>query len=145
VSAVTPAATRHEQEVRSLIERWAKAVRDHDRDGIVSDHDAELVMFDVPPPERLKGIQEYNDTWDLFFRWHRPGDAFDIRQMEVTAADTVAFAAVLMHCSGTNARGEHNELDFRLTVGLKNFGGRWRIIHEHHSVPVSPAKMNTDA
>jgi ketosteroid isomerase-like protein len=142
--SVTSAATQREKEVRSLIERWATAVRDHDRQGIVADHDPEMVMFDVPPPERLKGIKEYMDTWDLFFRWHKPGDAFDVRQMEVTAADTVAFSVVLMHCSGTNARGERNELDFRLTVGLKNVGGRWRIVHEHHSVPVSPAKLNTD-
>lgn len=137
--------TQQELEVRSAIERWAKAVRNHDREGILADHDPDIVMFDVPPPERLKGLQEYAGTWDLFFRWHRPGDAFDVRDMDVTAGDTVAFAAVLMHCSGTNAKGEHNELDFRLTVGLKNVGGRWRIIHEHHSVPVSPKSVNTDA
>jgi uncharacterized protein (TIGR02246 family) len=137
VIAGTFTNTRHELEVRALIERWAKAVRNHDREGIVADHDSEMVMFDVPAPERLTGLQEYEDTWDDFFRWHNPGDAFDIRDMAVTAADTVAFAAVLMHCSGTDPAGERDELDFRLTVGLKKIGGRWRIVHEHHSVPVS--------
>ena len=141
----TQTNTQREMEVRALIEGWANAVRNHDRDAILADHDADMVMFDVAPPERSRGIQEYNDTWDLFFRWHRPGDAFDIREMEVMASEAVAFALALMHCGGTNARGEHNELDFRLTVCLKNVGGRWRIVHEHHSVPVGPANVNTDA
>jgi hypothetical protein len=37
---------------RPLTKLWAKAVPDHDRKGIVADHDPEMVMFDVLPPER---------------------------------------------------------------------------------------------
>lgn len=127
--------SRNEADVRALIERWAAAVREHDRDGILADHDPDMVMFDVPPPLRSKGIGEYSSTWDLFFGWHRPSDAFDVREMDVVAGDDVAFAMALMHCSGTDADGTHEELDFRLTVGLRKVGGRWRIVHEHHSVP----------
>jgi ketosteroid isomerase-like protein len=27
------------------------------------------------------------------------------------------------------------DLDFRLTVGLEKVGGRWTVVHEHHSIP----------
>ena len=34
------------------------------------------------------------------------------------------------------AKGKAPEdLDFRLTIGLRKIGDRWTIVHEHHSVP----------
>jgi len=39
-----------EQQIRSLIERWAEAVHTGDLDTIVADHADDIVMFDVPPP-----------------------------------------------------------------------------------------------
>ncbi|MCI0431718.1 MAG: SgcJ/EcaC family oxidoreductase [Rhodospirillales bacterium] len=132
-----PTGSQNEVDIRALIERWAEAVRKHDRNGILADHDPDMVMFDVPPPPRSRGIKEYSSTWDLFFGWHRPSDAFDVREMEITAGDDVAFAVALMHCSGTDGSGERNELDFRLTIGLRKVDGRWRIVHEHHSVPMN--------
>jgi uncharacterized protein (TIGR02246 family) len=131
--------SRDEAEIRALIERWAAAVRRHDRDGILADHDPDMVMFDVPPPLRSKGIKEYDSTWDLFFGWHRPSDAFDVRDMEIVAGHDVAFAMALMRCSGADDKGGHEALDFRLTVGLRKVDGRWRIVHEHHSVPADIA------
>lgn len=29
-------------------------------------------MFDLPPPLQCKGIEAYEQTWDLFFRYHGP-------------------------------------------------------------------------
>jgi uncharacterized protein (TIGR02246 family) len=133
----TRIGSQDEADIRTLIQRWAEAVRSHDRKGILADHDAGIVMFDVPPPLQSKGLKEYDKTWDLFFTWHRPSDAFDVREIEITAGDNVAFAVALMRCSGTSAKGKHDELTFRLTVGLRKIDGRWRIVHEHHSVPSS--------
>ena len=133
------AGSQHELDVRAVIDRWTEAVRRHDRAGILADHDPDMLMFDVPPPLQSKGIKEYSGTWDLFFGWHRPGDPFDIREMTITAGQDVAFAAALMRCGGANADGKHEELDFRLTIGLSRVDGRWRIVHEHHSVPAQAA------
>jgi ketosteroid isomerase-like protein len=30
---------------------------------------------------------------------------------------------------------KREELEFRLTMGLKKIDGRWRVMHEHHSLP----------
>jgi hypothetical protein len=49
-------------------------------------------MFDLPTPLQCKGIEAYKDTWDLFFRYHKPGAAFDIQELAVTAGQDVAFA-----------------------------------------------------
>jgi ketosteroid isomerase-like protein len=50
-------------QVRSLIERWAKAVHAGDLDGVLADHADDIVMFDVPPPEDgVRGIEAYRAT-----------------------------------------------------------------------------------
>jgi ketosteroid isomerase-like protein len=43
---------------RSLIDRWTAAVRRHDCAGILADHDTEIMMFDVPPPLQVKGMED---------------------------------------------------------------------------------------
>jgi uncharacterized protein (TIGR02246 family) len=123
--------------IRTLIDRWAEAVRDHDYDRILADHDADLVMFDVPPPFRVCGLEEYRRTWDLFFKGHARSDAFDVVDLDIVAGDDVAFAVALMRCGGKHDNGEHYLLDFRLTIGLRKIDGRWRIVHEHHSIPAA--------
>jgi PhnB protein len=37
--------------------------------------------------------------------------------------------------TGTENDGENVDLWFRHTVGLRKADGRWRIVHEHESVP----------
>ena len=134
--ATLPAA-QDAAEVRALIDRWTDAVRRHDLDAILVDHDPDMVMFDVPPPLQLKGIDAYRATWDFFFRYHQPGDAFDVREMEVVAGRDVAFAYALMRCGGMEDVSDSGHLDFRLTLGLRKTDGRWRIVHEHHSLPAA--------
>ena len=57
--------------------------------------------------------------------------------MDVTAGNDVAFAIALMRCAGTETGGERIQLEFRLTVGLRKIGGKWIVMHEHHSIPAT--------
>ena len=96
-----------------------------------------MVMFDLPPPLQCRGIEEYKRTWDLMFRYHKPGAAFDFDELAVTAGHDVAFAAAIMRCGPDSSSNpaDKDGFQFRLTVGLRKVGGNWRIAHEHHSVP----------
>ena len=128
-----------EAEIRSLIETWADAVRRHDLPAILAHHAEDMVMFDVPPPLQSRGMAEYRKTWDLFFAYHRPGQAFDVEELQIFAGDTTAFAVAIMRCRSTTPSGPQKLVDFpfRLTVGLTRTGGAWSIRHEHHSVPAT--------
>lgn len=133
----TGSVTADTSAIRDLIERWARAVREHDYDAILADHDPDIVMFDVPPPIRSDGIDAYRRTWDLFFTVHQPSDAFDVVDLDIVAGSDVPFAVAMMRCGGNHDRGEHYLLDFRLTVGLRKLDGHWCVVHEHHSVPAA--------
>lgn len=124
-----------ETAIRTLIEEWAAAVRRKDIQGILRDHDPEIVMFDVPPPIESRGKEAYAATWALFFRWAPTPIVFDVKRLEIRAGTEVAFAVALMRCIDQEPGGPPVDLDFRLTVGLQKLGGRWTVVHEHHSVP----------
>ena len=130
-------SSNDEAEIRGLIENWAEAVRNKNLDGILANHSPEILMFDVPPPAQSKGIDAYKKTWDLFFGWSQDVGMFDIKELEITAGNDLAFATALMRCGGIEPNGKKVELDFRLTVCLRKIDGQWTVMHEHHSVPAT--------
>ena len=133
------AVNAEEIRIKAPLESWADAVRRHDLPAILAHHEPDVVMFDLPPPLQCKGIEAYAQTWDLFFRYHKPGTAFDIQELAVTAGKEVAFAAAIMRC-GPDSSSHPADKDgflFRLTVGLRKVDGDWSIAHEHHSEPAA--------
>ena len=73
-----------EATIRELIIDWAAAVHAGDLDSVLTDHDSDIVMFDVPPPYRgLRGMDEYREAWPPFFDWQRQGAAFEIELREL--------------------------------------------------------------
>jgi len=126
------------REIRTIVERWTKAVRERNLEGVLANHSADILMFDVPPPARLTGIDAYKQSWVRFFAWLGKAGIFDVSNLDVHAGDVVAFATGNIRCSGEEHDGRTTELDHvRLTVGLCKFDGRWTIVHEHHSVPAA--------
>jgi ketosteroid isomerase-like protein len=117
-------------DIRTLIEDWARAISSGDRKAIVARHSPSLLMFDFPP-HIVRGLDEYNKTWDFFYDSPRGPISFVPSELEITAGSDVAFASCLIHCDGTSA----GPLDLRLTLGLRKLDGEWMVTHEHHSVP----------
>ena len=121
--------------IRAQIEAWAAAVRRQEMAGILKNHAADMIMFDVPPPLQLRGIAAYEESWPQFFDASPRPIKFDIIDLKITAGQDVAFAVALMRCAMTE--GGNVDRDFRLTIGLRRINGQWIVTHEHHSVPAT--------
>jgi len=121
--------------IRAQIEAWAAAVRERDMAGVLKNHAADMIMFDVPPPLQLRGIAAYEASWPQFFDASPKPIKFDIVDLQITAGRDVAFAVALMRCA--MIEGGNVDLDFRLTIGLHKIDGQWIVTHEHHSVPAT--------
>jgi uncharacterized protein (TIGR02246 family) len=121
--------------IRGLIESWAAAVRRRDIEAILQNHSPDFVMFDVPPPFEIRGLEAYRKSWDLFYSWSDEPIPFDIHTLNITAGADVAFAVATMGCAEPGPDGGAKPLDFRLTIGLRRIDGCWIVTHEHHSVP----------
>lgn len=128
--------TGNEEQLRGLIDRWAKAVCAEDLDAIQADHDPDILMFDVPPPLASRGIDAYMATWQKFYPCQAKPVRFEFEQIEITAGSDVAFATAIGHC-GHIEHGQTTDLKFRLTMGFRKQDGQWRVLHEHHSVPAT--------
>ena len=101
---------------------------------VLADHAPDILMFDVPPPEQgVRGIDAYRDTWPGFFEWQASGAVFEIESLDVTAGADVAFASALLRCGTPEELEREPEQRLRLTLGLRQAGGRWTVSHEHHS------------
>ena len=122
-----------ENQIRTLIERWAEAVHTGDLPTVLADHAEDIVMFDVPPPDQgVRGIDAYRQTWPPFFAWQQHA-SFDIETLEVSAGSDVAFAYALLRCGTPEDLAQTPESRLRLTIGLRKTDGRWVVTHEHHS------------
>ena len=121
--------------IRTLIERWAKAVHEGDMEGVLADHSSDIVMFDVPPPDDgVRGLDAYRETWPPFFAWQKDA-SFEIVSLDITHGDDVAFAYALLRCGTPEDFAKDPDNRLRLTIGLRKEGGRWVVTHEHHSFP----------
>ena len=125
-------ANRDEALVRALLEAWARAVREADMEGVLAHHADDIVMFDVPPPAQLKGIDAYRESWERFFAYQSKDGAFDLGALAIAAGNDVAFAHAILTCGSADPAGQ---FPVRLTVGLRKVDGDWLVTHEHHSVP----------
>jgi uncharacterized protein (TIGR02246 family) len=127
--------SKDEADIRELIKRWVEAIRTENLDRILANHSSEILMFDLPGPVQLKGIDAYKKSWLPLFGWIRSDGGFDLSEVTVTAGDDVAFATALIHCRGTDANGRKVVTEGRLTIGLRKIDGQWVVMHEHHSEP----------
>ena len=92
-------------------------------------------MFDVPPPFLSRGLDAYMETWEKFLSCSEKPVVFDFHDVKVTAGKDVAFATAIGRCVSVDLNGKREELEFRLTMGLRKMDGSWRVMHEHHSLP----------
>lgn len=123
-----------ESRIRALIETWAAAVHAGDMAGVLAEHAADIVMFDVPPPYAgIRGLEDYRASWPGFFEWQAGGAVFEIESLEVTAGADVAYAFALLRCGTAAEFAENPDQRLRLTLGLRKDDGGWVVAHEHHS------------
>ena len=129
---------RSEAEVRQLIGRWEAAFRAKDLDGVMSIYapGTGLVAFDVVPPLQRVGYVAYRNNYKVFFAQYDGPLVVEMRNLQITAGDDVAFIHCLERMSGTLKSGEKSEVWLRVTSGLRKIHGMWRIVHDHVSAPV---------
>jgi PhnB protein len=128
--------TRDEREIRTMLDRFTKAIRDKDATGMIEPLSDDEVTFDLAPPLRM-GPDATHDPGPLkqwFSTWKGP-IVSESRDLKVDVGGDVAYAYGMQHMTGTKQDGEEVDLWFRATACFRREDGRWRITHMHNSVP----------
>ena len=111
-------------------------MRAKDAASVVSHYAADNVKFILAPPLQYtrdnpfdkKGLEEW------FSSFEGPIE-YENRDLHITAGDDVAFCHSLNRMMATTTKGSKVDLWFRQTLCFRKIDGRWRITHEHSSVP----------
>jgi len=100
--------TNDEAEIRQAWERWAKAFRAHDIDGIMSMYSPEVVAYDFVPPLQYVGKDAYRKDYEEFVsQFDGPVDV-EFRDMKVVVGGDVAYIYALEHFTGKMKNGQNS-------------------------------------
>ena len=133
-----PVETRSnvDQEIRTLVDGFAKAVREKNLDALMPHYAPDLVVFNVVPPLRDKGIEANRKSWREWFDSFKGGIDYEVRELTVVGRDDVAFSHSLNHVAGESRDSGRIDGWIRVTVGYRKTGGKWLVTHEHVSMPI---------
>jgi uncharacterized protein (TIGR02246 family) len=133
-----PPASATEREIRGLIADWAQALAARDLDALLANYADDVLLFDVKPPFRLRGVAAYRAMWAACLPYFPARFAIEHRDLEITATPDAAFAHGLVQIRPIGAESPAGQTWLRATICYARVGGAWRVVHEHVSVPFDP-------
>ena len=107
--------TNNEAAIRELIDRFAKAFRAKDVDGVMSVFAPEIVSFDILPPLQAVGAEAFVKHWQEFFESYRNLHV-EFPDVSITASDNLAFSHCLHRVKGTLKNGQQTDWWLRWTA-----------------------------
>jgi ketosteroid isomerase-like protein len=114
-----------EAEIREHYDRLIEGLRAKDLEALKPLYGADIVSFDIEPPLQHVGVEAKFQSID-----------YEIRDLEITVGDEVAFAHSFSRLSGTLKNGQAiSGVWVRYTGGLRKINGNWLIVHDQVSVP----------
>jgi len=129
-------ASKHtNMEIQQLIDNWATAVRAKDIKGIMSNYVPDVLVFDIAPPLLCRGADAYRKNYEEWFSTWQGPIGYEIRDLSITASDGVAFSHSLNRIHGKRTNGEDTDVWVRVTACYRKMNGKWKVTHEHISVP----------
>ena len=125
-------STMDRAEIEALFQQLATAHTDHDADAIVEAYAPDAVIYDLAPPLGRRGMSRDNvAAW--LAGWEGPIQ-IDARDFNLTIEGDLAFVSALNRMRGRQG-DEDQDIWYRTTTCLRKTSGRWRIVHDHSSVP----------
>lgn len=128
--------TTDETQIRALADEWAKALRSKDIDGVMSHYTPDIVIFGITPPLQYSRTRAHREHWEEMFASFKGPIGYEIRDHIITTAGDIGFGHCINRVSGTMQNGQTGGTWMRVTLGYRKIDGRWKVTHEHVSVPL---------
>jgi uncharacterized protein (TIGR02246 family) len=127
-----------EANIRQQIDKWLKALRALDLEGVMSLYAPDIVSFDLVPPLRHVGAKAKEKNWANVFAMHQRPLGYEMSDLTLTLGDDVAFGHSVNLVSGTLKNGSRTDVRLRWTACFRKIDSNWLITHDQVSVPVDP-------
>jgi ketosteroid isomerase-like protein len=133
----SPASVAEDQ-IRELLEQWARATRNGQQDEVLAHHAPDVLIYDVLPPMKYEGAAAYRRSWGDWQPDTQGEGQFELRDLSIVSGSDVAFAHCFIQCGGTLPNGKSFEDFVRATFCLQKISGGWKVVHQHISKPFRP-------
>jgi ketosteroid isomerase-like protein len=130
-----PSRSADEAAVHAVIEAIARAVRAKDVEAMLAHCASDLVTFDLVPPIRHEGADAIRRLWSKSLAGFEPPLDYDFQQLHIEVSGDMAFARCLNRFGGTRSDGAQVVNWMRSSFAFRRIDGRWKVVHEHVSVP----------
>ncbi|KGP63944.1 ketosteroid isomerase [Legionella norrlandica] len=130
--------THRENEVaiiHKLIEDYVKGVHAKDINKIMSQYAPNIRSFDAVSQLQFKGVNDYKRHWETCLSFCQGAPLFEVQELETVVDGDLAVSYYLTYCGGTNEKDEAQGGWMRGTMVHRKIDEKWKIIHEHYSVP----------
>jgi ketosteroid isomerase-like protein len=128
-----------EAQIRLQINQIAEGIRAQDLEGLERLYTADVVSFDVEPPLQHVGVAAKMKNWSNVFTFFQNA-TYEVRDLELTVGDDVAFGHCFGRLSGTLRNGTATSgMWVRATFCFQQVDGDWLIAHDQVSVPLDMA------
>lgn len=95
--------------------------------------------FDVLPPLMSRGSGAVVEQAQGWFDSYASDIGYEIHELDVRADDALGFCSFVYQVTGTLQAGDDVDMWVRATLCCEQVDGRWRIVHDHESVPYDPS------
>ena len=128
-------------QIRRFMDGLVGALRAKDIDTLMAYYAPDMVTFDLRPPLQVLGVDAYRKNFEAWFASVQGPIDYEIRDLQITASNDVAFCHSLSHVKSTRTTGAKADYWVRVTSGLRKMDGRWIVTHEHVSMPINIVTM----
>lgn len=124
-------------EIQQIVRDWEQANAEGRNDDVLKHHAQDAVIFDVLPPLMYQSAQSFRDSFGEWQPDFKDGFKFYLTDTKIHVGVNKAFIYGILHCQGETTSGEKVDDTVRCTMCLDKSDGRWRIVHQHTSMPMS--------
>lgn len=105
---------------------------------------AGLFVFDVIPPRDYPSWASYRKDWEQLVAENPGPIEIKLSDLSIAVSGDLAYSHSIQGGYTTDKAGKKNDLVVRVTDVYRKIDGRWKIVHEHVSVPVDFATGKPD-
>ncbi|MFO0877612.1 MAG: SgcJ/EcaC family oxidoreductase [Gemmataceae bacterium] len=125
-------------EIRRIMAAWSRALEARDLDGLMADYAPDCVLYDAIPPYKVVGADAIRKLWESCLPHFPANFQSEHRDIVIHVDGNTAIMHGLHHFLPTPPDHPSGHTWMRVTVGYRRIDGKWKVVHEHISVPFNP-------
>lgn len=124
--------------IKAVIDDFMAALCAKDVKRMMSHYAPDVVVYDVKPPFQTKGAVAWKHTWEACIGYFPASFKIEIKDLVIHGSEDVAISHYLFRLYGPEKDHAAMQTWMRTTTGFKKIQGKWKIVHEHGSLPFNP-------